>query len=60
VRMTWFKHINRYLNDIEPITIAPVYKYNNLSKFVNDEEPDLNMDSTEGFPRMVKWGMKLL
>jgi hypothetical protein len=54
VRMTRLKHINTYLNDIEPISIAPVCKYNNFFKFVNDEEPDIDMDSTDGFPRMVK------
>jgi hypothetical protein len=46
--------------------MVPVYKYKSpvLSikhgVFIHDEEPEVDEDLTEGFPKMVKWGTKLL
>jgi hypothetical protein len=67
VRMTWLKHINTYLNEIEAISMAPVYKHNSLVfnikygvfKF-DDKEQEVDWDSTERFPRIVIWGTELL
>jgi hypothetical protein len=66
VKMTRFIHINTYLRDIEDIARDTVYKLKTSSKFnintfnFDDEEPELDEDLTEGFPRMVMWNTKLL
>jgi hypothetical protein len=70
VRMTRFKYINTYLHDIEPISFAPVckpktfkspvYKFNTFKFDLDDEEPEIDWDSTEEFPRMINWETELL
>jgi hypothetical protein len=49
--MTRFKHIHTYLDDIELISIVPEYKYNTFKfDFDDDEEQEIDWESTEGFP----------
>jgi hypothetical protein len=68
VKMARFKHINRYLYDIEPMSNGLVYKPRNPvinfkhGEFVYEyeEEPEIDWDLTEELPRMVIWRTELL
>jgi hypothetical protein len=58
VRMTRFKHTDKYLNDIDDdLTIPPVYK--DLDEDT-DENTDVDTNYTDYPPRIVKHGTKLL
>jgi hypothetical protein len=58
VRMTRFKHDNRYFDNIEQGAAAIVYKW--VYEDDDDEEPEVDKDLTEFAPRIVSWEAELL